>query len=272
MMLHELAAQVANFFLEKTEVDDQSVVKVKDDNVRDVVTGKDLGLHSLTESFLENNYPEIVLLSEEGIDIEAKLASATRGEVLVIDPLDGTNNYALGLPGYGYMASRMQDGLITESMVMVPEQNIYLLWSQAGIITSRIVQMGTASPSAPTYYGYPPKLSSSGRTLRAEIMNLIDERSSGVYRYGSACIGLLNVVFGRHSAFIGQSIRIWDGLAFLPILEAAGLNPRYSIIGDSLNLVVGYDEAFIGEVSDKFTTYCGINLISYRSNETLVFS
>jgi myo-inositol-1(or 4)-monophosphatase len=271
MMLHKLSAEIAKFFSDNAEVDDQSVVKVKDENLRDVVTEKDLGLHALTQNFLARNYPEIELLSEEGVNLEEKLASVTHGEVVVIDPLDGTNNFALGLPGYGYMACRLLNGVPVESLILVPEQNTYLLWSKDGIVTSRSVDLGSVSPSSPIYYGYPPKLSDPERALRSSVMNLIDENSSGFYRYGSACIGLFNLILGKHSAFIGQRIRIWDGLAFLPVLESMGLNPRYSISSDSLNLVVGYNEAFIDEVAELFAARCEINLISYRSNETLEF-
>jgi fructose-1,6-bisphosphatase/inositol monophosphatase family enzyme len=272
MNLHILAAQVAKAFGDGQQTEDQSVVAVKDGNVRDVVTTQDLGLHSLTQAFLMSALPGTRLLSEEDSDLRWGLSTLSTGDVLVVDPLDGSNNFALNLPGYGYMACRLINGKPIESLVLVPDHDLYLLWSEQGIITSRAVQLGKVAPSAPSYYAYPPRLSESERALRSSLLELIDESSSGFYRYGSACVALLNVMLGKHQTFIGHRIRLWDGLAFLPLLASIGLNPQYSITGDSLTLVVGYKTDLVQVIATLFAEQTGTNLLAFESNEPLEFS
>jgi myo-inositol-1(or 4)-monophosphatase len=73
---------------------------------RSVVTEVDLAVDHYIADAIENAYPEDGLVSEElrPVSPEGKPA------VWVVDPLDGTTNYALGLPFWGVSIARVKDG------------------------------------------------------------------------------------------------------------------------------------------------------------------
>jgi myo-inositol-1(or 4)-monophosphatase len=269
MKLHRLGALVARYFSEGSHDGDQTVINVKDGNKRDVVTAKDLELHDLTKAFLKQSLPDSKMLSEEGSNGNLDKSYLLTGDVLVVDPLDGSNNLALGLPGYGYMACRLIDGRPVESIVVIPEQSLYLVWSDDGIITSREIGLGKCFQSAPSYYAYPPQLTTSELSLRTELLELIDNKTSGIYRYGAACMGLVNLMQGKHHTFIGQKIRLWDGLAMIPMLSAIGITTRYSITGLSLNMVASYDDNFSDEIAKKFDSIANVKLVEFNNSDSL---
>jgi hypothetical protein len=170
------------------------------------------------------------------------------------------------------MACRLFDGMFIESLALVPEYDLYMLWTKNGTIPSRGIQIGQVALSSPSYYAYPPRLSLAERELRSNLLDLIDENSSGFYRYGSACVALTNVMLGKHHTFIGQNIRLWDGLAFLPLLASIGLKPSYSITDDSLNMVVSYKPELTETVSRLFARHTGTSLLQFDVVKPLEFA
>jgi fructose-1,6-bisphosphatase/inositol monophosphatase family enzyme len=123
--------------------------------------------------------------------------------------------------------------------------------------------------NAPVYYAYPPTQDSAAFTARNELQKLIDAKSSGIYRYGSACIGLYNLVQGKHFAFIGHQIRVWDAIAFLPILRAYNINVRYSLNGMSITLVASRNQEFLKQSAEIFQQNQGIILLDYEIGNEL---
>jgi fructose-1,6-bisphosphatase/inositol monophosphatase family enzyme len=103
-------------------------------------------------------------------------------------------------------------------------------------------------------------------------MDLVDRRSSGLYRYGSACIGLYNLIGGRHAAFIGHGIRIWDALAYFPLLERFGISTHYHIGPSGLVFIASSDQAFIDEACGIITAIEKIAFSVFTRDTNLVIS
>ena len=272
MSLHVLAGRISQSFEVDVRPDDQNVVLVKDGNSRDVVTAKDQELEGVVRSFMREFMPASVLLCEEDSDHRDGLRALHGGDVLVVDPLDGSNNFALGLPEYGFMACHVSDALLRSSVVVLPERDMYLVWTPSKLITSRRVAFGLSQASAPVYYAYPPRLGDSQVQARTEILRLIDARSGGVYRYGSACTALYRLLTGQHQGFVGQRIRLWDALPYLPLIEAVGLKAYYSISGLSISLVAGYDEVFTASACAVLEASELKSMQAFRSDEPLELS
>lgn len=219
------------------ELPNSSALQVKGGLSRDVVTELDVRLHAITRDFLALMALSVQLFSEEDPVKQADF----RGLVLVIDPLDGSNNFHMGLPGYGYMATLL-DGLeIIESLVVLPQMNIYLEWEKSGLFSSQPILYEGRSDSAPIYFAYPPNLDAKSGEVRARLLHQIDEISSGVYRSGAACVGLYHLLEGRFKAFVGLNIRAWDFLAFMPILASKGIAVGYHLSGENGTIIASGD-------------------------------
>jgi fructose-1,6-bisphosphatase/inositol monophosphatase family enzyme len=268
MSLLVLAARVCRAFVDATDSEMRVVQKVKDDQARDVVTALDIHLHELSAAFVNEFLPGCRLASEEGASVALDQATLEAGEFLVVDPLDGSNNVALGMPGYGFMAAHVRGGVIVGAVIVLPEHDHYIVLEDDQVRTSAPLDVPTAAPSATTYYAYPPTLTPAGAAARPEVLARIDERTSGLYRSGSACIGLFNLLRGRHAAFVAQEVRIWDALAFMPLLSHFGFAVRYRLTPERLTLVASQD----GDIVEDLAAAIGGELDEYGASKGLVLS
>ena len=272
MKLLAMSAHVCKLFSSAAGGEMRTVQKVKDHQLRDVVTSLDQSLHELAACFVETRMPGCKLMSEEGVPINGLSSLLGKGEWLVVDPLDGTNNYALSMPGFGFMAAHLVEGKVVGSLVVLPEHDLYFVLEAGEMFVSQPFAPSPAATSGSVYYAYPPNLSDAALQSRTQLIDLVDRRSSGFYRYGSSCIGLYNLIRGRHMAFIGHSLRIWDALAYFPILERFGIIFKYHIGGNSLFLVASSNQDFVNEACDIISLSEKIAFSFYSNNEPLVIS
>jgi myo-inositol-1(or 4)-monophosphatase len=268
MNMLNLAARVCNAFSTGGSQHMRTVQKVKDNQSRDVVTGLDMKLHSITEQFVIERLPGCQFLSEEGTHAQSHLPEWHQGEWLIVDPLDGSNNHAVGLPNYGYMAAYLQDGRIYGSVIVLPEHNQYIVLQGEQSLYAQHIPPNTANNNGTVYYAYPPKQDIRAREARSALLDLIDAESAGMYRYGSACAGLYQLLCGRHMAFIGHGIRLWDAIAFLPALTAKQIQVMYAIKGNELTLLASTHVDFIDKAAQILKSHQGIALHHF-SDDTL---
>lgn len=263
MRLLNLAARVCNSFIKYDSQYMRTVQKVKNDQPRDVVTELDIKLHKISEQYVSERLPGCKLLSEEGVHLEAQIEKWTKGEWLIVDPLDGSNNHALGLPNYGFMAAHLQDGRFQGSVIVLPEYDQYIVFEGDKKIYAQAIPHTTFSDNRTVYYAYPPKHNKASREARNDLFDLIDLKSAGMYRYGSACAGLYQLVCGRHMAFIGHGIRIWDAIAFFPVLLSRQIKFVYAIKGNELTLLASSEVDFLESAAHILESQQGIRFHSF---------
>jgi len=84
---------------------------------RSVVTEADLAADKLIREAIQSAYPNDGILSEE---IQPSLSSDPPNVVWIIDPLDGTTNFSLGLPFWGVLITRVVEGWPRETAQYFP--------------------------------------------------------------------------------------------------------------------------------------------------------
>ncbi len=247
MDLMGLAAAVCKAFTSRNDAPLREIIAVKDGNARDVVTPLDVHMHHVTREWVESVDPRVCLLSEENERLGAAI-DLSIGRCLVVDPLDGSNNFALSVPEFGYMASLLNEGRIEAALVVLPEQNLYLTWDDARFRTSRPFAFSKDGPSAPVYLAYAPELGEEGSRLRETLLRVIDARTAGFYRSGSACLGMFRLLTGAHSALIALEVRLWDVISFFPILARFGFTVRYRIDGFNATVIASRNETILASL------------------------
>lgn len=75
-----------------------------------VLTEADLAADEKIAAAIESQYPEDSLISEELQPIHREKPSNSNNRVWVVDPLDGTTNFSLGLPIWGVSIALLVDG------------------------------------------------------------------------------------------------------------------------------------------------------------------
>lgn len=84
----------------------------------DVLTQADLLANQILKTRLQAAFPDDGWLSEESVDDVSRLRCR---RVWVVDPIDGTREYAAGVPEYAVSAALVENGLLTLAVVYNPE-------------------------------------------------------------------------------------------------------------------------------------------------------
>lgn len=182
---HNIKTMIMNDI--KTILEGRCHKKLKQDN--SYVSQGDLILQEMI-------YDYIVSLSEKYIVISEELDNRyfdynPRRNYVVVDPLDGTENFVSGLKEWGVGISIYKNNKHNESMILLPELNEYLIsGSPVSKFTSRI-------------YGLSSSLD------KKDIINLPDG-----YEYrilGCSMYNIYNVIRGSFAVFENvKGVNAWD--------------------------------------------------------------
>jgi myo-inositol-1(or 4)-monophosphatase len=87
------------------------------------VTEGDMLINRIIEASAKEAGSDIIVVSEEHLNHEVQ---DTRGSIVVVDPIDGTENFTSGLPMWGISVSCFHDGIHCGSLLGCPEMNMWL--------------------------------------------------------------------------------------------------------------------------------------------------
>ncbi len=185
-----------------------------------LVTSADMASQKYIIKTIENKYPEHSILAEEA-------AARERGSLYrwIIDPLDGTTNYAHGFPFYCVSIALEYRGEIKIGVVYDPVREELFTARFGGGARLNGRKIGVTSESRLTHAllatGFPYDI---GATKEDNLDNYIffARRSRGIRRAGSAALDLCYVACGRCDGFWELKLSPWDTAAAKLIVEEAG--------------------------------------------------
>ena len=106
------------------------------------VSKGDLLVQELIFNFLKDNHPDYELISEE---MELKPKWDQNGSYIVLDPIDGTENFVSGLKEWGIGLSVYRNGNHEESAIFLPELNEFMFTGDKGnTFSSRIMGLSSS--------------------------------------------------------------------------------------------------------------------------------
>jgi myo-inositol-1(or 4)-monophosphatase len=188
----------------------------------DLVTDVDVAVEQMCQDVLRERHPDHRLVGEE---LGAAAIGALPGFCWVFDPIDGTTNYAHGVPIFCSSLALQVDGVIEIGAVHDPTRGeLYIAERGRGarLNDQRLTVSNTASlGDALLVTGFPYDVH---RTL-ADAVALFTEflgRARAVRRLGSAAIDLCYVAAGRMDGFWEQKLKPWDVAAGALIVREAG--------------------------------------------------
>jgi myo-inositol-1(or 4)-monophosphatase len=189
--------------------------------VIDLVTEVDLAAEALIVSALQHEFPGCAILAEEGH------SGTARGPVTwIIDPLDGTTNYAHGLPFFSVSIGLEIEGEIEFGVVYIPtlgevftaRRGLGACLNGTPIRVSAVSSLGTSLLTT----GFPYDIRTS-RETNLEYFAEFSRRSFAVRRAGSAAMDFCYVAAGRYDGFWEIKLNPWDCAAgYLIVREAGG--------------------------------------------------
>lgn len=188
----------------------------------DLVTEADVKTQALIEKRLKREFPSFSFMGEEG---ESK-GHWNNEAVWIVDPLDGTNNYAHHFPRYSVSMACLKKGKTVAGIVYDPSMNeIFTAAAGEGswcnekkINASEAKGLNESLILVGFYYDRGAMIR---RTLDS-IEKLFDAGIHGIRRMGSAAIDLCWVAAGRCEAYFEEKLSIWDYAAGALIAQEAG--------------------------------------------------
>ena len=189
---------------------------------RDVVTDADYASERLIIQAIKERYPDDAILAEESGEHAGVLRDdgSGNGRTWVIDPLDGTVNYANGIPFYCVSIGLVVDDRPSVGVVLDPARD----------------DLYSAAVDGPACLGGEPVRASTKGTLSDYVVSLAVIGRGGLARerriapqirihrrMGSAALALAYVAGGRFDAFVQNGgLSPWDVAAAGLIAERAG--------------------------------------------------
>ena len=189
----------------------------------DLVTEVDLECERMCRALVAERFPEHEVLGEElSLDLDAPPSSRFRW---VYDPLDGTTNYAHGLPIFCSSLALEIDGRGEAAAVFDPSRG-ELFTAERGVGAFLNGDRLTTSTTgglidALLVTGFPYDVHKQSADL-VQLFGAFLSKARAVRRLGSAALDLCYVAAGRFDGFWEQHLKPWDVAAGALIVTEAG--------------------------------------------------
>ena len=178
---------------------------------RTVVTEADLAADKMIAAAIKEQFPQDEIISEESFQPLKTTGSPT----WIIDPLDGTTNFSLGLSIWGVSIARTIDGVPELGALFFPKLNeLYTARHGAGaFMNDKSIHVRPPNPSQPMSF-----FACCSRTFRN--YNVTIPYKSRIL--GSAAYSYCMVARGSALLGLDATPKIWDLAAIWILVEEAG--------------------------------------------------
>lgn len=183
---------------------------------QDYLTEADSEVENFLVARIAKAFPGDTVLGEEG----GGLHSAS---MWVIDPIDGTANFARGIPHFSISIAYVRDGVPVIGTIVSPvlgelfaarrgggatlnDQPIHV--SQTTDISRSTIELGWSTRRPLEEY--------------ADMLKRVVSKGAGVLRQGSGALGMAYVAAGRTDGYGELHINSWDVLAGIVLVREAG--------------------------------------------------
>lgn len=188
----------------------------------DLVTEADVAAEKCILDMFAAQCPAISILSEESHPV---YRDVPQEPVWIIDPLDGTTNFAHGFPWFAVSIAYAEKGKSLAGVIYAPMQD-ELFFSCKGcgawLNGEKIEVSGTAELlKSLLATGFPYDVREKPDAVLAALRKFLT-RSQGVRRAGAAALDLAYVACGRLDGFWEIKLKPWDTAAGLLLVEEAG--------------------------------------------------
>ncbi len=199
------------------------VLQVSNKGDIDLVTESDLASEKLIIERIRTHYPRHAILAEESG--EAMVAGDLKSEwKWIIDPLDGTTNYAHGYPCFCVSIGLERDGRIELGVVYDPlrDEMFAAERGQGATLNDRRIRVSAVEElnRAMLCTGFPYDVRE--RPHFAVQFSNFTMKAQAVRRDGSAALDLAYVACGRFDGFWEDGLNPWDIAAGVILIHEAG--------------------------------------------------
>lgn len=187
----------------------------------DIVTDADKGAERIIRDVIYKAYPDDEFLAEEGTE-----AAGNSGLMWVVDPLDGTTNYAHRFPVFCVSIGLIKDNLPQLGCIYNPnlDELFTVLRGEGAFLNGQRIQVSTTNNLIESLLatGFPYDIRESDSDNMKNFYAFYKKGSQAVRRAGSAALDLSYTACGRFDGFWEMKLHAWDIAAGILLVEEAG--------------------------------------------------
>ncbi|MBN1522842.1 MAG: inositol monophosphatase [Spirochaetales bacterium] len=196
-------------------------ITVKDEQHYNIVTQADVECEEAIVECLQEVYPDHNILAEEH-----EYGKTGSPYTWIIDPLDGTTNFAHGIPAYSIsIALAFHDDMVAGLVWDIEHNEMYTAVKGSGAWCNDVRLSVSSARTLPQclfstgfYYGRGEEMKKALKKIEQLLtLGIIDIR-----RFGSAALDLCMVASGRIDGYFEYMLNPWDFAAGKLIVEEAG--------------------------------------------------
>jgi len=188
----------------------------------DLVTEADLAAEKSILTALSRDFPAIPVLAEES---SPDFSHIPTGPVWIIDPLDGTTNFAHGFPCFAVSIAYSVDRVSLVGVIYCPMQDeLFLAWRGGGAwLNGRRLAVSRRERLVESLIGtgFPYAIQENLAEVLARLGKVLPQVRD-IRRAGAAAVDLAYVACGRLDGFWERELKPWDTAAGYLLVEEAG--------------------------------------------------
>ncbi|HLF25489.1 MAG TPA: inositol monophosphatase family protein [Anaerolineae bacterium] len=193
---------------------------------RDIVTEADLAAQTAAVGVIRSRFPHAAILGEEGLTPPARAE-----QLWVIDPIDGTTNYARGLPFFCVSIGVVQGAQPAAGAIYDPSRDHLFTAArgQGAWLNGMPIHVSDVRVLSDAILALDWSHLPADRQRSLALLNRLATECRSVRAIGSAALALSYLATGWIDLFFNLALRPWDGAAAQVIVEEAGgriTNPR----------------------------------------------
>ncbi|MBN2866425.1 MAG: inositol monophosphatase [Thiotrichales bacterium] len=186
-----------------------------------LLTEADTQMQIQTQAFLEKHWPAFAFLGEESSAEEQNAAMQSQQGCWILDPVDGTSNFASGIPFFAVSLALMIDSQIVAGLIYDPARD----------------ELFSARQGQGAELNGQPLIAQTAKTELKQCSGIIDFKRlqptlatnmakkapySSQRSFGSVALDWCWIAAGRGQIYLHGSQHIWDYAAGWIILDEAG--------------------------------------------------
>lgn len=194
-------------------------VKIYEKGPNDFVTDIDRQVEEMLIAHLRKAYPEHSFLCEEGGSIEG----ADKDTTWIIDPIDGTRNFVMGIPHFSISMACVQRNKLQHALVVDPVKGDEFIASKGAgaALNGNRIRVGPRTKLE----GSVISLGCAGMREYDAMMTLqhkLQGVAGGIRMTGSTALDMAWVAAGRLDAGWSSGVNAWDVAAGMLLIQEAG--------------------------------------------------
>lgn len=194
--------------------------EIKMKGVHDIVTDADFAAQAAIVDVIQSHDPQAAILAEEGLrpDPAARL-------IWVVDPLDGTTNYARRLPTFSTSIAVVQDLRPIAGVIYDPLHD-YLFAAaidRGATLNGGSIHASTTSDVSDSVIGLDWGRGEAARSIGLSWLQQVGPQVKSIRAIGSSALALCYIAAGWIDIYFHAALKPWDGAAGQIIAQEAGV-------------------------------------------------